>query len=183
MKEYVERALKQLQYSTPTKHHFGPKKYVPPEYGKKMQYSTEDISPELTPLQKDHIQKVCGQFLYDGRSVNSTQLHALNKLSIKTIPATEETQEALIQCLNYCASNPNATIIYRASDMIVSYNSYVAYLVAPKSQNRVGGQCSNRISSRSRGWRIIHEHTRIISNENNIRRTRPSTTTNTNTNR
>ena len=107
------KLLKQFQHPTPTKHHYGPTTYVPPEYGKKIQYSTEDTSPELTPLQKKHIQKVCGKFLYDGRSVDNTQLHALNELSIKATEATEETQDALIQFLNYVASNPDATIIYR----------------------------------------------------------------------
>ena len=55
----------------------------------------EDILPALTLLQKKHVQKVCGKFLYDGRSVDSTQLHALNELSIKATIDTEETQEAL----------------------------------------------------------------------------------------
>ena len=50
----------------------------------------------------------------------STQLHSLNKLVIK---ATEETQAALIQFLNYIASNPDATITYRASDIILSCDS------------------------------------------------------------
>ena len=139
MKEYVKRALQQLQHPTPSRYHYGPTKYVSPEYGKKIQYSTEDTSPELTPLQKKHIQKVCGKFLYDGRSVDNTQLHALNKLIIKATKATEETQEALTQFLNYCASNPDATIIYRASDMILSCDSDAAYLVAPKLRSLVGG--------------------------------------------
>ena len=93
----------------------------------------------MTPLQKKQVQKVCGKFLYNGRSVDSTQLHALNKLSIKATTAIEETQEALTQFLNYCASNPDTTIIYRASDMILSCDSDAAYLVAPKSWSRTGG--------------------------------------------
>ena len=135
MKRYVKRALQQFQHPTPTKHHYGPTKYVPPEYGKKIQYSMEDTSPELTPLQKKHIQKVCGKFLYDRRLVDNTQLHALNELSIKATTATEEPQAALTQFLKYCASNPDATIIYRASDMILSCDSDAAYPVAPKSRS------------------------------------------------
>ena len=140
--DYKKREVKlsmQFQHPTPSKHHYGPTKYVPPEYGKKIQYSTEDTSPELTPLQKKHIQKVCGKFLYDGRSVDNTQLHALNELSIKATTATEETQEALTQFFNYCTSNPDATIIYRASDIILSCDSNAAYLVAPKSRSQAGG--------------------------------------------
>ena len=55
MKGYVKRALQHFQHPTPTKHHYEPTKYVPPEYEKKIQYSTEDTSPELTPLQKKHV--------------------------------------------------------------------------------------------------------------------------------
>ena len=138
MKGYVKQALQQFQHPIPTKHHYGPTKYVPPEYGKTIQYSTEDISPELTPVQRKHIQKVCGKFLYDGRCVDSTQLHALNELSIKVTTAIEESHKALTQFLNYCASNPYATIIYRASDMILSCDSDAIYLVTPKSQSRAG---------------------------------------------
>ena len=36
MKGYVKRALQQFHHPTPTKHHYGPTKYVPPEYGKKI---------------------------------------------------------------------------------------------------------------------------------------------------
>ena len=75
------------------------------------------MSPVLTDKQKNHIQRVCGQFLYNGRGVDMTQLHSLNELSIKATTATEETQAALIQFLNYIASNPDATIIYKASDL------------------------------------------------------------------
>ena len=139
MKGYIKQVLQQFQHTTPIKHHYGPTKYVPPEYGKKIQYSTEDTSPELTPLQKKHVQRVCDKFLYDRRSSDSTQLHALNELSIKETTATEETQEALTQFLNYCSNNSNVTIIYRASDMILSYDSDAVYLVAPKSQSRAGG--------------------------------------------
>ena len=63
------------------------------------------------------MQQVCEKFLYTGRSVNNKQLHVLNKLSIKGTTVTEEAQEAQIQFLNYCASNPDAMITYRVSDI------------------------------------------------------------------
>ena len=97
------------------------------------------MSPELIDKQNNHIQKVCGKSLYNGQGINITQLHLLNKLSINATEATEETQSALIQFLNYITSNPGATIIYRASDMILSCESDAVYLIAPKSRNRAGG--------------------------------------------
>ena len=56
MKGYVERALKRFQHKKPKRHHYGPTKYIPPDYEKKIQYTTVDISLELTDKQKNHIQ-------------------------------------------------------------------------------------------------------------------------------
>ena len=56
MKGYVEQALKQFKHLQPTKHHYGPTKYKPPEYGQKIQYTIVDTSPELTQTQKQFIQ-------------------------------------------------------------------------------------------------------------------------------
>ena len=50
MKEYVEQTLKQFQHPKLSKHHYGPTKYVPPEYGRKIQYTTIDTWPELTDI-------------------------------------------------------------------------------------------------------------------------------------
>ena len=88
---YIKRALKQFKHLQPTRHHYGPTKYKPPEYGQKIQYTTVDTSPELTQTQKNYIQQVYGKFLFNGRSVNTTQLHSLNELSIKATEATEAT--------------------------------------------------------------------------------------------
>ena len=41
--------------------------------------------------------------------------------------------------LDYCASHPEAEIIYRASDMQLMVDSDAAYLVAPKARSRVAG--------------------------------------------
>ena len=161
MKGYATRALKQFQHPMPSKHHYGPIKYRPPEYGKKIQYTTVDMTSALIDKQKNHIQKVCGKFLYNGRGVDITQLHLLNELSIKATTATEETQTALIQFLNYIASNLDATIIYRASDMILSCESDDAYLVAPKSQSQAGGYTylGNKVGTQFN--RQIYVHAKI----------------------
>ena len=134
MKGYVEQVLKQFQYSTPTKYHYRPTKYVLPEHGKKIQYSTEDTWPKLTPLEKESNPKSLPKVPYDGRSVDNTELYALNKPSIKATTATEETYAALIQFLNYIASNLDAMTIYRASNMILLCNSDASYPVATKSR-------------------------------------------------
>ena len=68
-------------------------------------------------IKKRQIQKITGKSLYNSRSVYSILLHALNELNIASSKATEQTQKDLGHFLNYCATNPEAQIIYRASDM------------------------------------------------------------------
>jgi hypothetical protein len=65
--------------------------------------------------------------------------HAMNELCISATKGTQETQDALEYFLNYCATNPEAQIIYRSSEMILTVGSDAAYQVAPKSRSRASG--------------------------------------------
>jgi hypothetical protein len=65
--------------------------------------------------------------------------HALNELCIAATKGTQETQEALEYFLNYCATHPEAEIIYRACEMILTIDSDAAYQVASKSRSRASG--------------------------------------------
>ena len=83
MKGYVERALKELKFiQTKTKPWYGPILYTLPEYGKKIQYAIQDLSPDLDPEAVNYIQQVTGKFGYTSRSVYNTMQHALNYLAI-----------------------------------------------------------------------------------------------------
>ena len=50
-----------------------------------------------------------------------------------------KTEEAHGCFFNYCATNPNASIIFYTSNMVVKTNSYAAYLVVSKAQSRTVG--------------------------------------------
>ena len=63
MKGYVEKALKEYLWSK-RKDTSGPTKYAAPEYGKKVQYATEDTSDKLDEKGKRDIQQKTGKFLY-----------------------------------------------------------------------------------------------------------------------
>ena len=56
-----------------------------------------------------------------------------------TTIGTQKTMKTIKHFLNYCASNPDFTTLYLASDMILNIDSDAAYLVAPKAQSRAGG--------------------------------------------
>jgi hypothetical protein len=47
--------------------------------------------------------------------------------------------EALTQLLNYCATHPDATVRYVASDMVLHIESDASYLTATKARSRAAG--------------------------------------------
>ena len=139
MPGYVKKALLQFEHEIPKKHQYAPSKYTPPEYGKKVQMATIDDSDPMNKEQIKKLEQVCGKFLYYARAVDDTMLHALNDLATQKNDGTQKTVEALIYFLNYCASNPDAMKLYRASGMILTIDSDAAYLVAKGARSRAGG--------------------------------------------
>ena len=63
-------------------------------------------------------------------------MHALNDLASQVTAGTMKTEEAQQCFLNYCATNPDASIVYYASDMIIRGDTDAAYLVASKARSR-----------------------------------------------
>jgi hypothetical protein len=61
--------------------------------------------------------KVTGSDLYYARAVDPTVLMPLNDIATEQTKATEKTQAATNQLLDYLATRPDATIRYHASDM------------------------------------------------------------------
>jgi hypothetical protein len=139
MEGYVPKALKEFQHQPPNKPVNGPTPYTAPIYGKTVQYAPIEEERTFTDKQIRHVQEVCGKFLYPARAVDSTMMHALNELCISATKGTQATAKALTHFLNYCASNPEAKIIYRRSDMILTIDSDAAYLVAAKARSRAAG--------------------------------------------
>ena len=98
-----------------------------------------NLSPTLDPGAINYIHQVTGKFDYPARSIDSTMQHALNDLAIAATKGTQQTMTELIHFLNYCATNPDASIISRRSDMILTHHSDAVYLNAPKARSRAGG--------------------------------------------
>jgi hypothetical protein len=84
--------------------------------------------PTLTPQGRKRIQQVVGALLYYGRTIDGTIMAAISSLASQQATATEYTEAKLIQLLNYCATQPDATIRYRVSDMILNIHSDAGYL-------------------------------------------------------
>jgi hypothetical protein len=63
----------------------------------------------------------------------------LNDIPTEQTKATEKTQAATNQLLDYLATHPDATIRYHASDMILHIHSDASYLSVSNAQRRLGG--------------------------------------------
>ena len=111
MPGYVQEALLKFQHHYEGSRHSSPSPHAPIQYGQKIQMANIDESDPLTKTQVKLLQQVCGQFLYYARAVDATMLHALNDLATKVNNGTQETAKALTHFLNYCAANPDASII------------------------------------------------------------------------
>jgi hypothetical protein len=63
----------------------------------------------------------------------------ISALASEQATSTEITVEKLTQLLNYCATDPSATIQYAASDMVLHIHSDASYLSEPKARSIIGG--------------------------------------------
>ena len=85
------------------------------------------------------IQQVTGTLLYYARAVNPTILVALSAIAAQQSKLIEQTMAKVRQLLQYCASQGNAILTYRASDMVLVVHSDAGYLSEPQARSRVGG--------------------------------------------
>jgi hypothetical protein len=83
---------------------------------------------------------VPARFLYHGYAVDSSLLVTLSTLSSAQAKGTEAMARTLIHLLNYCATHPNTTVHFHASDMChLHISSNASYLSEPKACSHVGG--------------------------------------------
>ena len=105
-----------------------------------MQYSHEPTpSPFLSAKDTTRIQQSLGTLLYYARAVDPTVLPAINDIANQQAKPTAAATNHLCQLLDYAASNPNATIRFRASGMVLHIHSDGSYLSAPCSRSRAAG--------------------------------------------
>jgi hypothetical protein len=86
-----------------------------------------------------HKKKVTGSVLYYARAVDPTVLMPLNDIATEQTKATEKTQAATNQLLDYLAMHPESTIRYQALDMILYIHSDASYLSVSNARSRLGG--------------------------------------------
>ena len=128
------------QHPTPTRQTDGPHIYNAPTYGKNDQKPIQiDTSPLLPAEQILRIQQVVGTLLFYARAIDSTMRVALGAISSAQTKGTMATAQAVTHLLNYCASHPEATVRFMASDMILHVHSDASYLTEAEARSRAGG--------------------------------------------
>ena len=112
MPEYVKQVLCKFQHILKQKC-YSPSPFTPPIYGKKTQMAKIDTTAPMSADEKKKLlQQVCGTFLYYARAVDCTMLHALNYLATRFNNGTQQTVKAVQHFLDYCATNPESTVLF-----------------------------------------------------------------------
>ena len=133
-------ALLRFQHEIPTRPEHGPYKYVNPIYSKQPpEPILEDISTPLIKSQITRIQQIVGTLLYCARAVDTILLTALNDIATQQSTGTIEISQSITKLLNFCATYPNASPIFRTSDIVLHIDSDTSYLSLSKARSRVGG--------------------------------------------
>jgi hypothetical protein len=79
------------------------------------------------------VQEVLGTLLYYVRAIDNTMVTSIGEIATQQASATQFTMKAITKLLNYSASNPDATIRFHASDMILYVESDASYHSVPKA--------------------------------------------------
>lgn len=138
MPGYVIRALQRFKFEQ-HKQSFSPHKHSVPQYGAKVQMTNPDKSPLLDAKAITTIREIVGVFLYYARAIDNTMLVALGSLAAQQSKGTEATMDACMDLLNYAATNPDATIEFTASDMILHIHTDASYLSESEARSRAAG--------------------------------------------
>jgi len=140
MPTYISKCLQRFDHPTPKSPQHSPHAWTKPQYGAVTQLTAPfDDSPPLTKEGTNRIQQIVGVLLYYARAIDSSMLPALGTIAATQSNATEKTERATRQLLDYAATHPDATIRFCASDMVLHIHSDASYLSEPKARSRAGG--------------------------------------------
>jgi hypothetical protein len=129
MPGYIHNMLLKYKHQMPPCLQHWPYAPAPKHYGAAAQAPLPiDISPKLSPNEVKEIQRVIGSILYYLCAIDITVLMALSSIVIEQSKGTTSTMEKAKQLLDYLATNPDATIHFRASDMIMNVHFDASYL-------------------------------------------------------
>ncbi len=128
MPGYLEKAFLQFNHTPPKKKQNSPHPHVTTQYRAKIYYATEDDEdPPLNKEETKYIQVAAGTLLYYGQAVDNTMFPALSAITTKQANPTTNTVEKKKQLLDYCATQEEVVIKYKASKMMFAVHSNVGH--------------------------------------------------------
>ena len=105
MYNYIANLRVKFNHADPRKPQHSPNKHAPIIYVAKIQYAAE--ADDSAPLDKAgilRVQSIVGALLFYGRAVDNKLLVALSELGQQQASATEATNDAITQLLDYVAT-------------------------------------------------------------------------------
>jgi hypothetical protein len=132
MPDYIGNALIRFSHELPNKPQLQPHPHTLSTYGATVQYPKADnVSPSATNAEGKYICQVIGVLLYYGRVGDSTILVGLSSLASAQSKPTAHTLSLVKWLLDYVATNPDAILTYKKSDMVLAMHSDASYLSKP----------------------------------------------------
>ena len=136
----IKKLLQKYKHKMPTKSQHCPYMPAPKQYRTEEQALLPvDISPRLLDKEIKEIQQIVGSILYYAQAVDITVLMALSSIANEQTRGTTNTMAKAKQLLDYLATHPDATIRFRAPDMILNFHSDASYLLKTKAHSRACG--------------------------------------------
>ena len=133
----VHKALARLNFR-PSSNPGSPMIYTPPTYTSADQFESTDDSPPATAAQRQFLMEAVGYFRWYSPAVDPTLLPAVSHLSLQQVKPTRLTMAKLDRLLNFAHHHPNATIIYRPSNMQLHIHSDCSHHSEPNARSRTG---------------------------------------------
>jgi len=109
---------------------------VPPHQA---QLWSQDATPPSLIRRARDLSKRFATFLFYARGIDGGILPALSALASQQAQPMENTMKLCKLFLDYTASQEEAVLTYKASDMVLAVHSDASYLSKPKARSRAGG--------------------------------------------
>ena len=126
MPGYIKKALKTYFDKRPKRPQHALHAWTAPSYGSKVQLTP--LADNSEPFDAGGLTRIHRHPPVYGRAINSTLLVALGTLLAAQSKGTAATAKAITQLFNYCATHPDATILFIASKMHLHIHSNASYL-------------------------------------------------------
>jgi hypothetical protein len=138
--DFVKKAFNKYQHPKPIKPQHAPTKFVPINYGAKVQAPAPDNnSPLLPPEGIRQIQDIVGTFAWYSQATDLPMAQTQSSITGRQSKATQQLCEEVTQLLDYCATHLDAMIRFHASDIVLALHSDISHLSEPGSKIRAAG--------------------------------------------